>query len=141
MREAVVFSPSASQGAELMEAGEEGRIPPHGSPENTYRGSILQKQISVPCFYIEKRGKKKSKPICNKANKKNWYFIEKGLRHPLIPISSLSFTVAVKKDLRASKLMLPEGFPPCAAAVFRYREVLDPANIFSCEMVIIQLFL
>ncbi|KAJ7397719.1 hypothetical protein BTVI_132803 [Pitangus sulphuratus] len=44
---------------------------------------------------------------------------------------------AVKKDLPASKLMLPEGFP----SVFRFRDVLDPANVFSCEIVNIQLFL
>lgn len=83
--------------------------------------------ISALCSRVEKRGEKekKSKPIYNKANKKSQYFIEKGLRHPLIPISSLSFAVAVKKDLPASKLMLPEGFP----SVFRLREVLDPAHV------------
>lgn len=95
--------------------------------------------LSALCSCVEKRGEKekKSKPIYNKANKKNQYFTEKGLRHPLIPISSLSFAAAVKKDLPASKLMLPEGFP----SVFRFGEVLDPANVLSCEIVIIQLFL
>lgn len=95
--------------------------------------------ISALCSHVEKKGEKgkKSKPIYNKANKKNQYFIEKRLRHPLIPISSLSFAVAVKKDLPASKLMLPEGFP----SVFRFGEVLAPANVSSCEIVIIWLFL
>lgn len=95
--------------------------------------------LSALCSCVEKRGEKekKSKPIYNKANKKNQYFTEKGLRHPLIPISSLSFAAAVKKDLPASKLMLPEGFP----SVFRFRELLVPANVLGCEIIIIQLFL
>lgn len=111
-----VRSCSRSQGIELMEAGQRvwslspGREPRRAPKMSTQAASFR----NVPCFCVEKKKEKNhtTKPICSTANRKREYFIEKGPRHPLILVSSLSFMAAVEKDLPASKLMLPEGLLP-----------------------------